>query len=105
MTRELKVELPYLENQSKAWITQVAPGLRAAATSMEELKYSDLQFGLFVMAHEAYRNVVTFIQDRLNEGDDAAEKIGKALHTAFISFDDQQSQQVASTNKLTGEMD
>lgn len=35
---ELKVELQLLENASKAWITDVAPGLRNAATSINELK-------------------------------------------------------------------
>ncbi|MGY1895113.1 hypothetical protein [Nocardia gipuzkoensis] len=106
MTDGMKAELDRLENASKAWVNDVAPGLRKAAASIDELKYSSLQFGpLFILAWENYRKAAAYIQDRLNEGAPVAEQIGNALHRAVVSFDEQQMEQKQGLEKLAGEMD
>ncbi|WP_063048607.1 hypothetical protein [Nocardia arthritidis] len=106
MTDGMKAELDRLESASKAWINDVAPGLRKAAASIDELKYSSLQFGpLFILAWENYSRAAAYIQDRLNEAAPAAEQIGSALRRAVVSFDEQQVEQKQSLEKLAGEMD
>ncbi|MEV6321643.1 hypothetical protein AB0M45_10655 [Nocardia sp. NPDC051787] len=106
MARDLKVELGELENVSRAWLTEVAPKLRQSAQSIEELKYTAVQFGpLFIGAWNAYNKAAIYIQERLNEAVPATEQIGNALHAAVVSFDAQQTEQEQGMHKLAGEMD
>ncbi|MGO4614795.1 hypothetical protein AB4305_00470 [Nocardia sp. 2YAB30] len=102
---DLKVELDLLERASKAWITDVAPGLRNAATSINELKYSAIQFGLFAGAWSSYSLAAAYIQERLIEGAAAAEQVGNALHIVASTYEQQQMEQEQSTHQLAGEMD
>ncbi|UGT66008.1 hypothetical protein LTT66_22150 [Nocardia gipuzkoensis] len=106
MADGMKAELDRLEGASKTWINDVAPALRNVAASIEELKYSSLQFGpLFILAWKNYSIAAAYIQDRLNEGAPAAEQIGTALYSAVVSLHEQQVEQKEGLEKLAGEMD
>ncbi|MEU7764240.1 hypothetical protein AB0B25_03845 [Nocardia sp. NPDC049190] len=102
---ELKVELDLLERASKAWTTEVAAGLRNADFSIDELKYSAIQFGLFAGAWSSYSVAAAYIQERLREGTDAADQVGNALHVVASAYEQQQDEQAHGTDKLAGEMD
>jgi hypothetical protein len=106
MAKELKVSVELLEKVSKSWLTDVAPGLKAAAASIDELKYTRVQFGpLFQFTWDAYSKAAEYIQARLNESVPAAEQIGNALHTASVSFDQQQSDQEQEQKLLEAAID
>jgi hypothetical protein len=106
MAKELKASVADLEIVSKVWLTQVAPGLKTAATSIDELKYTRVQFGpLFQLTWDAYTKAAEYIQARLNEGVPAAEQIGNALHTASASFEQQQSDQEQDQKALEAAID
>ncbi|WP_069164134.1 type VII secretion target [Nocardia altamirensis] len=101
MAKDLKLELDALETVSKSWINQVSPALNKAATSIDELKYSQLQFGpLFIGTWNAYTKAAEYIQARLKEAAPAATEIGTALHTAVSSFTQQQDDQAGKITKL-----
>ncbi|MFG1796195.1 hypothetical protein [Nocardia sp. NPDC049149] len=106
MTKDLKVELGALEDVSKSWINEVSPALTKAATSIDELKYSQLQFGpLFIGTWNAYTKAAEYIQARLKEAAPAATEIGNALHSAVGSFAQQQDDQAGKITKLEQEND
>ncbi|MFE3546480.1 hypothetical protein ACFXK0_26250 [Nocardia sp. NPDC059177] len=105
MGDNLKAELDVLELVSRTWLTEVAPGLRQAAASIDPLKYTEVQFGtMFNGAWSAYSKAAAYVQDRLNEGAPAAEQLGNALHQAVVSFGAQQDEQAAATNNIAGEI-
>ncbi|MEU4416723.1 hypothetical protein [Nocardia salmonicida] len=106
MTKNLKVELDELEKVSKVWLSEVSPGLKSAAGSIDALKYTAVQFGpLFIGAWSSYSKAAAYIQDRLREAEPVAEQIGSALHAAVVSFGEQQAEQVQATDRLAGDMD
>ncbi|MFI5715945.1 hypothetical protein [Nocardia sp. NPDC051750] len=101
---DLKADLDLLERASQAWLTEAAPILREAAGAIEELKYTEVQFGvLFMPAHHAYLPVAQFIQDRLNEGVASFEQVGNALHSAAASFGLQEFQNEQALNQIAGD--
>ncbi|RBO87377.1 hypothetical protein [Nocardia puris] len=101
MAKDLNVEIGHLENVSKAWLTEAVPDLRKSAASIDNLKYTVVQFGpLFMGVWEAYSKAAEYIQDRLNESVPAAEQVGNALHAAAVSFDNQQTAQETEIKRL-----
>lgn len=101
MTRDLKVDVELLEQVSKVWLNDVAPDLGKTAANIDELKYTEVEFGiLFVGMWHEYIQAADFIQNRLNEAKPVAEQIGNALHTAAVSFGQQQEEQATDTDKF-----
>ncbi|MFF2085283.1 hypothetical protein ACFVVM_16020 [Nocardia sp. NPDC058176] len=105
MGGDLKVNLDKLTTVAKSWVHEVAPELRSAASSIDNLKYTQVEFGpLFIAAWSSYSKTAQFIQDRLNEAGPASEQIGHALNSAVTGFGEQQERQVKGTNRLTEEI-
>ncbi|MBF6540059.1 hypothetical protein IU418_22920 [Nocardia farcinica] len=102
---DLKVELDRLRSASRSWSTEVATGLRKAATSIDELKYSAIQFGLFLGAWQSYSAAAVYVQDRLREGGTEADEVAAALLKVADTYEQQQAGQSRATTELTGDME
>ncbi|WP_280439946.1 hypothetical protein [Nocardia cyriacigeorgica] len=101
----MKVEVELLDKVATSWVSDVAPKLKEAAGSIEELKYTVVQFGaLFWGAWESYTKAAQYIQDRLNEAGPAAEKMGTALHHAAVSFGAQESENEQNIARIAAQM-
>lgn len=89
MMTELRVELDLLEKASKTWHDQVAVKLTDTATSIENVKYSAIQFGIFLGAWQSYSAAAVYLQERLREGATAAQQISDTLHTVKTNYEGQ----------------
>ncbi|MGI5220395.1 hypothetical protein [Nocardia sp. CA-290969] len=104
MPRDLKADLDLLEATSKCWLTEAAPKLREAAQSIDNLKYTQVQFGaLFIAAWQAYTNAAEHIQQLLNQAAPTAEQMGNALHATAVSFGVQEAANEQALNNAAGE--
>ncbi|MFI2233745.1 hypothetical protein [Nocardia testacea] len=105
MARDLQTDIDLLEATSKCWLTEAGPQLREAAQSIDDLKYTQVQFGaLFIGAWQSYSKAAVHIQDLLNQAGGAADQMGNALHATAVSFADQESQNQQALNNVAGEM-
>ncbi|WP_227998491.1 hypothetical protein [Nocardia australiensis] len=104
MTDDLKVELQLLENVARSWDGVVKTGLSGTAQSIDELKFSRLQFGIFQIPWGKYTETAVYIQDRLNEGSQSASDIGGALYKVARTFEQQDTEQAAGIRQAQGDM-
>ncbi len=82
-------------------MSEVAPTLGLAATSIDELKYTAVQFGpLFALMWSEYSQAANFLQNRLEEAKPAAEQLGNALYSAAASFRQQEHDQSKKLEKI-----
>ncbi|WP_405180341.1 hypothetical protein OG225_03185 [Nocardia sp. NBC_01377] len=105
MSGELKVELGIIESLGKAWANEVEPGLTNAANQIDALKFSQIRFGIFYNAWEAYRDTAQYLQDRLREGATRTDEIGAALYKVATTFEQQDIAGQTEFKKTEGEMD
>ncbi|WP_280512276.1 hypothetical protein [Nocardia farcinica] len=102
---DLEVELQLLENLARGWSDEIEPKLNSAATMIDGLKYSRIQFGIFQMMWQEYTETAQYIQDRLREGAARADEMGGALLTVRQTYQQTDEGNAAALYQAEGEVD
>ncbi|MGQ4599240.1 hypothetical protein [Nocardia sp. R6R-6] len=105
MAEDLTVQADHLRGAAKAWSDTVRNELLNGSRRIDGLKFSRLQAGIFQLPWDRYINTANYIQARLIEGAEQADRMGGALHTAANAYEQQDLKQAQQTQAITGNMD
>ncbi|WP_225725340.1 MULTISPECIES: hypothetical protein [unclassified Nocardia] len=104
MTEEFKVEVQLLENVARAWDRTVQYDLSEAAVSIDTLKFSRIEFGIFQLVWQRYTETAQYIQDRLREGSQSAAEMATALNKVAAVFEQQDQDRASGLKQNDAEM-